>query len=239
MERLDKIIASQGKYSRNEVRKLAAAGLVTVDGQKVSKPDIKVDPSLSQIMVAGELVSGQKHVYLLLNKPRGYTSTIEGNRMNTILDLVPLEFLREGLNAAGRLHRDMEGLMLLTTDGVLMHNIVSPGRHVKKIYEITLDSPVTDNMVKRFSEGIQLSDGLTLCVRITDIQGEHCRATTLDGRYFQIRQMFEKCGTTPLSMRRIQIGDLFMPPDLEPGECRPCTAEEICLLQKRSKELKP
>lgn len=231
MERLDKIIASQGQYTRKDIKKLASSGSVTVDGVMVTKTDIKVDAEKSVIKVNGRTVNVRTHLYLLLNKPKGYTSTIEGNRHDMIMELVPPQLMRDGLMPAGRLERDASGLMIITDDGELAHNILSPRKLVRKIYEITLDIPVTAKMAQRFADGITISTDETKRAEL-EITGEKtCRVTTLDGRYFQIKKMFEECGATVTELHRSCIGNLFLPDDMKSGACRELTLQEVALLQ--------
>ena len=234
MERLDKIIASQGVYTRNEVKKLALNRRIIVNGVAVAKADVKVDPYADVIVVDGKPLKFQQRRYLVLNKPTGYTSTIEGNRANTIMDLVPYNLYRDDLIPAGRLDRDASGLMIITNDGELAHNITSPRKQVRKIYEIMLNIPVTEAMAELFAAGIQLSRDE--CKRADiEITGEKtCRVSTLDGRYFQIKQMFERCGAGVIGLHRICIGNLFLPDDLEPGLCRELTNDELTFLQEKN-----
>ncbi len=123
----------------------------------VTKTDIKVDAEKSVIKIGGRTVNIRTHIYLLLNKPKGYTSTVEGNRHDMIMELVPPQLMREGLIPVGRLERDVSGMMIITDDGELAHNILSPRKLVRKVYEITLDIPVTDKMAQRFADGITIS----------------------------------------------------------------------------------
>ena len=232
IERLDKIISSQGQYTRKDIKKLAASGSITVDGVMITKPDIKVDADKSVIKIGGRTLNIRRKMYLLLNKPKGYTSTVEGNRHDMILELVPPQLMREDLMPAGRLERDASGLMILTDDGELAHNILSPRKSVRKIYEITLDVPVTEKMAERFAEGIQISTEENKSAAL-EITGEKtCRVTTLDGRYFQIKRMFEVLGATVTELHRVCIGNLFLPINMEFGECRELTEEEVSALQE-------
>lgn len=233
MERLDKIIASQGQYTRSEIKKLATNGRITVNGTTISKADIKIDAENTQITVNGKVLLFKRHRYLLLNKPKGYTSIIEGNRTDTIMDLVPPALFRENLIPAGRLDRDASGLMIITDDGELAHNILSPRKCVRKVYEIILDVPVTEKMVKRFSDGIQISKEECKCAELEITGQTSCRVSTRDGRYFQIKKMFELCGAEVLDLHRICIGNLFLPSDMKSGECRELTSDEVELLQER------
>ena len=157
MERLDKLIASQGKYSRKDVKQLVARRRVTVDGAVVKSADVKIDEAKAVIAIDGVPLVIKKHLYLLLNKPRGYVSSTEGHDGAYVLELVPRELYRDGLFPAGRLDKDTTGMMVITDDGQMAHRILAPKKHVKKKYLVTLDIPPTEEMVNRFKEGISLS----------------------------------------------------------------------------------
>ncbi len=213
---------------------MALSRRISVNGIAVAKADVKVNPHTDVIMVDGKPLNFQQHRYFILNKPKGYTSTIEGNRANTIMDLVPHSLYRDDLIPAGRLDRDASGLMIITNDGGLAHNITSPRKLVRKVYEITLNVPVTNKMAERFAAGIQLSRDECKSAEI-EITGERtCRVTTRDGRYFQIKQMFEHCGAEVMELHRICIGELFLPDDLEIGMCREMSKKELDCLQEKN-----
>ena len=166
MERIDKIISGQTYYTRKEIKKLISKGLVYVDGEQVKKSESKYDENNICVKINGEEIEIKKHVYLLLNKPKGYISATEDSSQNTVLDLVPEKYKNRNLFPAGRLDKDTTGLMLITDDGEFAHNILSPRKHVKKEYEVTLDIPVTPIMVKGFKEGVALNDEYELYVYI-------------------------------------------------------------------------
>lgn len=233
MERIDKIISSQGKYTRSEIKKLAAKGQILVDGIVIKKTDIKVDKNSSKIVINGEELNIKEHLYLILNKPKGYVSATEDRRDKTVLDLVPDELYINDLFPAGRLDKDTTGLMIITDDGELAHNILAPKKHIKKIYEVTLDIPVTEKMVEKFANGIKLNDGECKSA-ILEITGENtCKVTITEGRYHQIKRMFGCCKAKVIELNRICMGNLFLPENLELGECRELTGKELELLQKR------
>lgn len=233
MERIDKIIASQGKYTRSEVRKLASQGKITVDGTVIKKSDIKVDTSSVKIIINGEELNFKEHLYLILNKPKGYVSATEDRDCQTVLELVPDELFRSSLFPAGRLDKDTTGLMIITDDGDLAHNILAPKKHIRKIYEVTLDVPVTEDMIQKFKDGIELNDGECKSA-LLEITGENtCKVTITEGRYHQIKRMFGCCKAKVIELNRICMGNLFLPTDLGLGECRELTEEELELLQKR------
>lgn len=233
MERIDKIISSQGKYTRSEIKKLAAKGQILVDGIIIKKTDMKVDKNNAKIVINGEELNIKEHLYLILNKPKGYVSATEDRKDKTVLDLVPEELYRDSLFPAGRLDKDTTGLMIITDDGELAHNILAPKKHIKKIYEVTLDIPVTEKMIEKFANGIKLNDGECKSA-ILEITGENtCKVTITEGRYHQIKRMFGCCKAKVIELNRICMGNLFLPVDLKPGECRELTAKELELLQKR------
>ena len=143
MERLDKIVSNQTGYSRKEVKELVRNKRIMVNDVVVCKSDIKVDPINVLISLDGENINVKSKVYLMLNKPKGYVSATEDKELPTVLELVPIEYSHRDLFPAGRLDRDTTGLMLITDDGEFAHNILSPKKHVKKTYNVTIDIPMT------------------------------------------------------------------------------------------------
>lgn len=232
MERIDKIIASQGQFSRKEVKDLIAHKQVLLNGRAVTDAGTKADPDTAQIQVKGEPLRVQTHVYLMLNKPVGYVSATRDKSAPTVLDLVPAHYRKRELFPAGRLDRDTTGLMILTDDGAMAHRILTPRRHVPKTYQVTIDIPVTSEMVRRFQEGIVLNDGVCrpAVLRIT---GERTAEVVLkEGRYHQIKRMFGCCGAKVVALHRSAMGALTLPEELPAGQCRELTPEELGLLQQ-------
>lgn len=236
MERLDKLIASQGgeaSLSRKEVKTLIARGRVTVNGERAKSAEQKVDPETAEIAIDGVPLTWKKNLYLLLNKPKGYVSSTDGGDGPTVLELVPPALFRRGLFPAGRLDKDTTGLMLLTDDGQLAHRILAPKRHVKKRYLVTLDIPPTEEMAKRFTEGIPLSDGICKPAELAIVGDNIALVTLTEGRYHQIKRMFAFCGATVVGLHRVAIGNLSLPEDLSEGAIREATAEELAALEER------
>lgn len=233
MKRLDKIIVSQGQYSRSEVKKLAIQGKITVNGEIIKKSDLKIDKNISQIVVNGQKLNIKEHIYLVLNKPKGYVSATEDRKDKTVLDLVPKELFRKDLFPAGRLDKDTTGLMIITDDGELSHNILAPKKHVTKKYEVTLDNPVTEKMVKGFAEGVSLKDGECKSA-VLEITGENTALVTItEGRYHQIKRMFGCFSAKVIELNRICIGNFYLPKDLKQGECRELTNQELLMIQEK------
>ena len=231
LERIDKIIASQGQYSRSDVKKLISKRQVAVDGEVVKSSNIKVDPAASVITVKGVALDFKRNVYLVLNKPKGYVSATEDRDHQTVLELVPEEFSGRDIFPAGRLDRDTTGLMIITDDGALAHNILAPKKHVQKIYHVELDIPVTTEMADGFAAGVELNDGVCKEAGL-EITGEYtARVTLKEGRYHQIKRMFGCYGAKVVELHRLAMGNLHLPEDLAVGECRELTEEELKLLQ--------
>lgn len=232
MERIDKVIASQGKYSRSEVKKLITQKRISVDNKLVLKPDDKINET-SIIKIDGKDIKIKRNLYLILNKPEGFISATEDKKDKTVLELVPDELYRKDLFPAGRLDKDTTGLMIITDDGNLAHNILAPKKHIRKIYEVTLDVPVTNEMVLGFKNGVKLNDGV--CKEgLIDITGENtCKVTITEGRYHQIKRMFGCFSAKVVKLHRICMGNLFLPDNLKVGECRELTEKELLDLQEK------
>jgi len=227
MERIDKVISNQTNYSRKDVKELIKKKLVSVNGVVINKSDLKVDPDNDEIKILGEEIIVKKYVYLVLNKPKGFVSATEDRSERTVLDLVPNEYSHRKLFPAGRLDKDTTGLMIITDDGEFAHNILAPKKHIKKTYHVVIDKEVTEDMVKGFKEGIKLNDGECKTANL-EITGEHSGIVELtEGRYHQIKRMFGCFSAKVLELERIMMGNLMLPSDLEQGECRELTEEEL------------
>ena len=233
MERIDKIIASQGQYSRKEVKALIAKGRIAVDGRVVSSSSEKADPLTTQISIDGKPFAFKRNLYLVLNKPKGYVSATEDRDHPTVLELVPQEYRGRDLFPAGRLDRDTTGLMIITDDGALAHNILAPKKHVPKLYHVELDIPVTEEMRLGFSEGVMLNDGVCKAADLVQTGEKTAEVTLREGRYHQIKRMFGCFGAEVLELKRLGMGRLTLPADLAEGECREMSEEELALLQER------
>lgn len=238
MERIDKIISEQTYYTRKEIKKLISKGMVYVNGEQVKKSETKYDENNINLKINGQKIEVKKHVYLLLNKPKGYVSATEDASQKTVLDLVPEDYKNRNLFPAGRLDKDTTGLMLITDDGEFAHNILSPRKHVKKEYEVTLDIPVTEEMVKGFKEGIMLNDGECKSAYL-EITGEYtAKVTITEGRYHQIKRMFGCYDAKVIELNRICMGNLYLPKGLKLGEVKEATQEELEKIQERGIESK-
>lgn len=227
MERIDKLISEQTEYSRKEVKSLINNKKIKVNGITVLKSDFKVEYDKDIIEINGKELNVQKNIYLILNKPKGYVSATRDKNDPTVLELVPEEYKSRNLFPAGRLDKDTTGLMIITDDGMFAHSILSPKKHVKKMYNVKIDIPITDEMIKMFSQGVFLKDGKCKSANL-DKTGEYTAIVTLtEGRYHQIKRMFGCFRAKVIELQRISMGNLRLPENLKEGECRTLTTEEL------------
>ena len=237
MERLDKILASQGTLSRKDVKEFIKQGRVTVNGVVVKKSDIKVDIETDEILFDGELLSLKKHIYIMMNKPQGVISASDGKDDETVVDLVPDELFRKGLFPAGRLDKDTTGFVLITDDGDFAHRILSPKNHIFKTYLATLEHSLTADDIKLLENGITLSDGTTLKEAKVEIleDGDNPKVQIqiCEGKYHQVKRMFAAAGNKVIALHRSKMGQLELDPVLNPGKCREITKNELALIEKR------
>ena len=232
MERLDKVLAGTGRWSRREVKELIRQCRVTVDGRPASSPEEKVDPAAAKILVDGETVTWEQYVYIMLNKPAGLLSATEDSRQKTVLDLLPGELRRRGLAPVGRLDKDTEGLLLLTDDGELTHRLLSPKYHVDKVYFARVAGELTEADVAAFAAGITLGDGL-VCrpAGLEILSADTCLVTLQEGKFHQVKRMLASRGKPVLCLKRLSMGALQLDDGLLPGQFRRLTGEEIRVLR--------
>lgn len=233
LKRIDRILSEQTNYSRKEIKKLVAKELVLVNGCVVRKSDEKYDEDNISIKINGEDISVNKHFYLLLNKPKGYVSTTVSDNDKTVIALVPDKYKTRTLFPAGRLDKDTTGLMLITDDGVFAHNILSPKKHIKKVYEVVIDKDVSDEMVYGFRDGVKLNDGECKSALLEKVDTNKCLVTLTEGRYHQIKRMFGCYKAKVLELKRICMGELYLPSDLGVGEVREVSDEELLKIQSK------
>lgn len=238
LERLDKILSSTGYWSRKEVKDLVRQGRVSVDGQKAKKPEDKCDPAHAVIAVDGKVVDCAPFVYLMLHKPDGLLSATEDKRQKTVIDLLPEHLQRRGLFPVGRLDKDTEGLLVLTDDGALAHELLSPKKHVDKVYYAKVDGILNDQDVTALAEGMTLGDGLECLPAELELleNGSECLVTLREGKYHQVKRMLAARGKPVLYLKRLSMGGLKLDETLEKGQWRPLTAEELLALREKQSE---
>jgi 16S rRNA pseudouridine516 synthase len=236
-QRLDKIIASTGKWSRREVKALVRQGRVLVDGLPAQSPEDKVDPERAEIVVNGVCLTYRRYTWLMLNKPAGYLSATEDGKGETVLDLLPQELRRQGLFPVGRLDKDTEGLLLLTNEGGLAHDLLSPRHHVDKEYYVRVAGRLTEEDCRAFAAGMTLGDG-TVCqsagLEILTAGGEsEAHVTLREGKFHQVKRMLAQRGKPVLYLERVRMGNLTLDPALPRGKFRFLSPEEVEILRGR------
>lgn len=237
--RLDKLLAHLNCGSRKEVQAMIRAGRVQVNGAVERDPAAKVDSDSAQVMLDGQAQMYQARRYYMLNKPAGVITASRDARHETVLDLFP-EDIRRGLFAVGRLDKDTEGLLIVTDDGALSHALMSPSRHVYKVYEATVEGELAPDAEARFEKGLTLKDG-TVCLpaRLERLAGDdvqRVRVTLREGKYHQVKRMIAAVGGVVVQLRRVQLGSLPLDSVLKEGEFRALTDQELALLQQPSQE---
>ena len=236
MERLDKIISNLGYGSRKDVKTFAKKGLIEVDGVIVKDNGMNVDPEKSIIKINGEEISYRKNIYLMMNKPDGVISATRDNRDETVIDLLELDHQNFEPFPIGRLDKDTVGLLLLTNDGELNHRLISPKWHVDKVYYAKIDKKVDENDIVAFKNGIKLDDGYKcleakLEILASDDDESEIRLTIQEGKFHQVKRMFEAVGKNVIYLKREEFGGLLLDPELEEGEYRELTDEELSVLR--------
>lgn len=235
-ERLDKLIASQGMLSRNDVKNMVKKGEVSVNGIVVKDSSLKVSYDDS-IKIKGQPLLQTEFTYIMLNKPKGVVSASEDKRDKTVVDILPDELKRKNLFPAGRLDKDTTGFSLITDDGDFAHRILSPARHVDKTYIATVSDKIDfENAKKAFADGVVLADGTVLLSAhlelIEDNEKQVFKVIIKEGKYHQIKRMFASLGTSVIELKRIAIGGLALDSALQEGEARIITEYELKMIEK-------
>lgn len=270
--RLDKMLGNLGYGTRSGIKSLVRQGAVTVNGERVKDPGMQIHPEQDQVMLDGERIVYRDTVYVMLHKPAGVVSATEDNRDRTVLDLLDPEVTVFSPFPVGRLDKDTEGLLLLTNDGKLAHELLSPRKHVPKTYRSLVAGDVGETDYEAFRQGVTLDDGyVTLPAELKVLTGSSVQQpdqeafyaaemagakelagrsgtsaltgplswielTIHEGKFHQVKRMFEAVGKKVLYLRRISMGPLVLDPTLEPGRWRELTAEEVESLRAYRKD---
>ena len=235
LQRLDKLISSQGEYSRKQAQQMIKDGAVKVDGIQIRDRGAHVDPDKSSVEINGRPFALEKFVYLMLNKPKGVVSATNDRSQKTVVDLAPDEYKGRNLFPAGRLDMTTTGFVLLTDDGDFAHRILSPKNHIEKTYEARLAEAVTPQQLEDVTEGIVLGDGTEclparLCV-LEDGENPLVEIKICEGKYHQIKRMFAAAGNGVIELRRTKMGSLELDPELPEGFCRKLSEEEVKMIE--------
>ena len=230
--RLDKCLADCGLGTRSEVKSLLKAKRITVNGKVVTNGKVQVNPETDEILFDGEKIQYEEFVYIMMNKPKGVVSATEDNLHKTVLDLIDPVYFKKGVFPVGRLDIDTHGLLLLTNDGELAHRLLSPKKHVTKIYQARVEGVMTAEDAAAFEKGIVLSDGTECMPARLDIlstaQDESIVQIHLkEGKFHQVKRMVKAFGKTVVDLQRLTMGPLKLDESLALGESRPLTEEEL------------
>lgn len=252
--RLDKFLADAGKGTRSEVKKFIQKGQVQVNGAPAKKPELKVDPEKDTVILSGETVSvAPEFVYYLLNKPAGCVSATEDRNDRTVMEYVPSD--RKGIFPVGRLDKDTEGLLLITDDGMLAHELLALGKHVDKTYFVRVEGKLTVEKIEKLENGVDIGEKkLTMPAKVEIVGGSwegagepepgrvrrenlpevytELHLTIHEGKFHQVKRMMEAVGTPVIYLKRISMGPLTLPDDLRKGEYRALTDDELKSLRK-------
>ena len=232
-ERLDKLIASTGRWSRREVKTLVREGRVLVDGRIAGSAEEKYDAESCCIAVNGEELVLRRYTYVMLHKPAGVLSATEDGRGRTVLDLLTPELRKIGVFPVGRLDKDTEGLLLLTDDGELAHALLSPKKHVDKVYYARVSGRLTPEDCAAFEAGMTLGDGLEcLPAGLEVLPDRVCIVTLREGKFHQVKRMLAARGAPVLYLKRLSMGPLTLDDSLAAGAYRLLRAEEISALYR-------
>lgn len=235
MERLDKVLSNLGYGTRKEIKQIVKKGSVEVNGVVVKDNGLQINPENDKIFINGEEVLYREFIYLMMNKPAGVISATFDNKDQTVIDLLYYDHQVFEPFPVGRLDKDTVGLLLLTNDGELNHKLISPKWHVDKVYYAEINKPVDENDVKAFEDGVVLDDGykcmsakLEIIENLSD--GAKVRVTVQEGKYHQVKRMFESRGKMVVYLKRTNFGNLPLDESLEEGEYRELTQEELDVL---------
>jgi len=231
--RLDKIISDNGIASRSEARKMIASGRVWVDGKAITCADLKIDTGDSEIRLDGNVINGESLRYFMLYKPEGVVTATEDRSQKTVIDLLPKELTCLKLFPVGRLDKDTTGLLILTNDGEFCHTVTSPKRHIRKLYEVTVDGMLELDDTEAFIKGIVLQDGtecLPATLEIDENNTSHGFVKIYEGQYHQVKRMLASRGKHVRTLKRIAVGNLSLDVSMKPGDYKELSEKDINLI---------
>jgi len=231
--RLDKLVSNCGFGSRKEVKGMMKRGLVTVDGCIVTKPETHVDPTLCKICVGEHVIEYEKYSYLMMNKPAGVISATFDEVEQTVCDLLEDRYIMGDVFPVGRLDKDTTGLLILSNDGGFAHRALSPKKKVDKLYHAKLDKPIGDAEIKAFASGVTLDDEyktLPAGLASLDDEGLLAEVTIREGKYHQVKRMFEAVGNRVIELKRVSFAGILLDESLSPGEYRRLNQDELALI---------
>ncbi|MBU3127202.1 pseudouridine synthase [Clostridium tagluense] len=237
MERIDKVLSNLGHGTRKEVKGLLKKGKVEIDGIIASDSAMKIDPDKAVIKVSGEEIKYRKHIYLIMNKPAGVVSATVDNHDETVIDLLDEQYHSFKPFPIGRLDKDTVGLLLITNDGELNHKLIAPKNHVDKVYYAEINKFIDEKDISTFKNGVVIDDGYKCMPAILEVlnaneNGSEVMVTIQEGKFHQVKRMFESVNKKVVFLRRISFGPLKLDESLSEGQYRELSEEEINSLKQ-------
>lgn len=231
--RLDKFLCELNIGSRSQVKTYVKKGMVTVNGVPVTKAELKIDENKDCIAFNGKVLQYQSFVYYMLNKPQSVVSATVDNTCKTVLDLIDSD-RKKDLFPVGRLDKDTEGLLLITNDGELAHQLLSPKKHVDKTYLVGIAKELTSENIQALEQGVDIGeDKLTLPAKVKIVSEGFIELTIQEGKYHQVKRMLHAVDNEVVSLKRISFGPLTLDETLAPGTYRELTEKEVEQLHER------
>lgn len=233
--RLDKFVSDGAAMTRSESRKAIKNGRVSVENKIVKDIAFQVSEN-GNVLLDGKEISYSEFIYIMLNKPQGYVSATEDKRQKTVLDILDPSYRRYQLFPVGRLDIDTEGFLLLTNDGELAHNMLSPNKNVGKTYFLRLENPITDEEIKALETGVDIGECITKPAKAERINENEINLTITEGKFHQIKRMAKAVGNEVVYLKRLSYGDFCLDKTLETGDYRALTEKEtkyLCNVYKR------
>jgi 16S rRNA pseudouridine516 synthase len=225
--RLDKYLSDMTGISRSQIKKDINSGKIIINNNIVKDSSHKINTEKDIVLYNGEKIEYKEFVYIMLNKPKDVVTANKDNLHTTVMDLIDVK--RSGLSPVGRLDKDTEGLLLITDDGELSHNLLSPKKHVDKEYFVRSDEALDDEDIKKLTEGVYIEDGLiTKEALLKKAEGENEYLLIIrEGKFHQVKRMFYAVSKNVVYLKRLRMGSLILDENLKPGEYRELTADEI------------
>ena len=238
--RIDKYICDSLNVTRTQAKQMISKGRVMIDGTRVRTPAAYVDECNGIVTVDSKIVSYDKLVYIMMNKPAGVISASSDKKAATAIDLIDLSDRKKDLFVAGRLDKDTTGFLLITNDGDFAHNILSPKNHIYKTYFVKLENSIKCFYALELEKGIKI-DGDVICkpAKFEYVSEKECRLEICEGKFHQVKRMFQALGNTVVSLKREKIADVSLDMDLKPGEYRRLYPDEIDILMHKINKKKP
>lgn len=230
-QRLDKVLSNSGFGSRKDIKKMVRAGEVRVDGKTIKDSRMHINPYEQEIVINGQILAYKAFAYLMMNKPPGVISATYDEHDKTVIDLVPMQYRHFELFPVGRLDKDTEGLLLITNDGKLAHQLLSPKKHVPKTYYAQIQGEVSTADIDAFKQGVVLEDGyetMPAALEILEASSQSkVHITIMEGKFHQVKKMFEAVGKKVVYLKRIKMGNLALDDNLALGACKEMDKEQV------------